>query len=139
MLRVLDDELDFDVDHVCYYQSKPFSGISIEEGDGVLLSEIPYQNGLLHGVGRDWFPTGEPHGVSTYQEGVLHGQLQEWDRQGQLRREAQYEHGVKTKETRWDETGTLSHQYEISPSDSLYDHLNHLRERTRADSNSLDE
>jgi antitoxin component YwqK of YwqJK toxin-antitoxin module len=43
-----------------------------------------YENGVKHGLQREWFRSGKPKAESPYHHGKMHGMFKEWDQGGSL-------------------------------------------------------
>jgi antitoxin component YwqK of YwqJK toxin-antitoxin module len=53
-------------------------------GDGQLRSELLYVNGVLHGMGRWWYPNGQLRLERAYVGGVWHGMEKYWHQNGDI-------------------------------------------------------
>ncbi|GLR69182.1 toxin-antitoxin system YwqK family antitoxin [Agaribacter marinus] len=130
MIRVAEDQIDVTDEMVYLYESKPFTGISYELDDDVLISEISYKEGSLHGASKSWYSDGTPYTEEYYVDGGLHGMKIEWFKNGLKKSEACYEYGIVVKKNDWNSTGDLIKEYVLRETDPGYELL-HLRRSNR--------
>lgn len=123
MIRVEEDQVDVTDEMVYLYESKPFTGISYELDNDVLVSEISYKEGVLHGVSKSWYPCGYPLSEEYYENGGLHGIKKEWFENGKIKSEAKYEHGIVVQKNDWNSTGDLIKKYVLLETDPGYELL----------------
>lgn len=128
MTRMKDQELDT-VDGVTYcWQGKPFTGIGYGlRPDGTLAWETNYENGVMNGLAREWYPSGQLKSEVFYCEEDNSEPDREWDKDGQLRRETFLEYGFRVRERKWDEVGRLVEDYVIGPEHPNYNLLQNFR------------
>src|SRR6185503_5543675 len=62
-------------------------------------------NGSLHGIVREYDLTGKLKRCGTYKYGKFHGIYCEFHQNGIKATEATYSHNIRTKYTKWDNTG----------------------------------
>jgi antitoxin component YwqK of YwqJK toxin-antitoxin module len=108
MMRVTEDELDWDDDNRPEYEGRPFTGECVEVAtDGRLLSLTTYVDGVPHGpqrfwvgdllvgenfrrhghlvgIQRQWHPTGTPKLEQEYSEDFVLRRYREWNEDGTL-------------------------------------------------------
>lgn len=83
--RVDFEELDFGEDQLVVWKDQPFTGVAVELfPDGKPCSEVPFLNGLRHGVLRAWYPSGQLKEEKHLWYGGLHGYARVWNEQGGL-------------------------------------------------------
>lgn len=109
-LRVAACELQFTPEYLFEYQGEPFTGLAYElnagrDGREQLSCEVSYQQGMRHGLYR------------------------EWHEQGALRTEIIYEYGIRLSERNWLPDGDLAEESQLQPGDFHYQLL--LRRRRR--------
>ena len=75
--------------------------------DGQLLSEVPYQYGVLHGLGRWWHPN------------------------GQLATEKEARFGTVLSRREWNAAGELTGELKLDENDPLYHDVMKQMERER--------
>jgi hypothetical protein len=130
--RVDFDELELVVsdEQYMFWRGQPFTGIAVEFfPDGTLCGEVPYVNGIEHGLVRAWHPSGQLMEEKNLWYGGLHGYARMWDEQGRLISEELGELGIGIAEKRWDEQGRLIMDWQMGPKDNLYDILQIKRRR----------
>lgn len=80
--RVPEDDLEYELDTLTYRNGERFTGIAEERfPDGGLRFETEYRLGILDGLSRTYWPSGE------------------------VRLEAWYDYGIKLRERRWYDNG----------------------------------
>ncbi|MEM9594707.1 MAG: toxin-antitoxin system YwqK family antitoxin [Acidobacteriota bacterium] len=113
-MKIEDSELDLNPDFECSYQGRPFSGVSVEHyPGGEIRSELPYVDGLQHGLAQDWYPSGQLAGASQYRNNQLHGSTHEWYENGQLKSELSYEFGILVSKREWSEGGEFLSTFKL--------------------------
>ena len=129
MQRVPESELRYnDADGLYYLRDEPFSGVAhLAYPDGTPMSESEYRDGIFFGISRHWWESGAVEAESDFAFGVLHGKSRVWHRNGQLAEDGDYEHGVCLRRKKWDESGALTEEFELSESSPAYEDL--LRDR----------
>lgn len=130
IIRINFDELDFTDDLINTWNGKPFTGIAFEyNGQGKLISEVSFVDGIEHGIARDWYPSGQLKKETYLMWGGLHGVSREWFENGRLKSEAYGEYAILIKRKIWDEDGNLILDKHISENDPLYKILQSRRQR----------
>ena len=67
----------------------PYTGIMFERSaQGKRLTEVPLKEGLIQGVARGWYDSGQLEVEETYLNGVSQGVRRRWHQNGQLKSEA---------------------------------------------------
>ena len=128
MIRVNVDLIEFTDDYVYLLNGQPFTGVGYETNDnGVVISEMEFQNGMQHGTTRGFYPTGRVKREAQYQANTLDGFVRDWDEDGVLEREEEYEKGVCIRRKAIDASGQLALSYELSEKDPQYRTLQLLR------------
>jgi hypothetical protein len=109
MIRVEEDDLEWDDNNLPSYEGEPFTGECIEvAADGRLLSLTTYVNGLDEGPFRAWSGDGVLVVEGTSHLGRTIGVQREWYSTGALKVERNYgEYGVLLRYQQWDEDGNL--------------------------------
>jgi hypothetical protein len=119
--RVHFDDLDIGQDQLMVWKGQPFTGVAVEfYADGKPCSEVAHVNGLIHGLSRAWYPSGNLREESQLWYGGLHGYERVWDEQQRLVSERIGELGIGVAEKVWDGQGRLIKDWHIGPADSLY-------------------
>lgn len=130
IIRINFDELDFTDDLINTWNGHPFTGIAFEYNDqGKLISEVPFVDGIEHGIVRDWYPSGQLKKETHLMWGGLHGVAREWYENGRLKSEAYGEYAILVKRKEWDENGNLIFEKHITENDSLYEILMKRRKK----------
>ncbi len=133
-----------DINDIYAWQlTSPDGALRFYNQEGVQIGEENYDNGVLNGAMKAWYPSGhyelvgyfkdgEQSGTwktwyesgqiafqEQYEEGVYHGTIKHWDENGQLRTRLIYDEGELVEETHWDEQGLLLPVYigDFDPSD----------------------
>jgi antitoxin component YwqK of YwqJK toxin-antitoxin module len=123
-----DDDLYLAEDGSYEYQGKPFTGTArLRARNGVVVSEINYVDGLLHGLARYWYPSGEPRGEEHFEGNGRTGPSREWYPTGQLKRETAFEYSVRVRERQWNEAGELMEDYVLTEDQPVFRTLQKLR------------
>jgi antitoxin component YwqK of YwqJK toxin-antitoxin module len=105
-MRISDDDVDFDEDSVCLYQSEPFTGTLIEYGkEQNILTETDYVDGIANGRARIYHPDGTLKSQSFYEQGILVGTYQSWYPTGQPREAVDYVDGLPARRRSWTPDG----------------------------------
>lgn len=130
VLRVPDDDLDFGPDQVMHYQGVPFTGIAFED-DETGLSELEYRDGVQDGFTRQWWPSGLLKTEMPYREGFVHGVVRNFDDTGRLVDESLREYGILLRQTTYDEDGRVVEIRDIrlDPASYRYGALQRYREQ----------
>ena len=129
ILRVLFDNLDFDVNQFAFWEGKPFTGIAYDlMPDGHVWSELEYVDGREEGIGRTWYPSRQVKHDITYRHGGRHGPEREWFENGKLKSETIFEHTINVKKRVWDEQGNLIRDFQLDEEDPNYAILELYRE-----------
>ncbi len=67
----------------------PFTGIMFERSaQGKRLTEVPLKEGLIQGVARGWYDSGQLEVEENYDKGVSQGVRRRWHENGRLKSEA---------------------------------------------------
>lgn len=105
--RVEFSDLVHDDDGRMLLDGQLFSGVAVERWpSGAPVSEIPFLQGLQHGVMRSWYSDGSKWSETDYRNGCVVGMHREWHENGALRLEEEIqEKGRRTRVARWDEDG----------------------------------
>jgi antitoxin component YwqK of YwqJK toxin-antitoxin module len=113
MLRVQEDDLEWDDNNLPSYQGEPFTGESVETmPDGRLLSLTTYVDGLDEGPFRVWSGDGVLVVEGTSRRGRPVGVSREWYPNGAPKIEREYsEQGELLRYRSWDEDGTVTEDY----------------------------
>ncbi len=92
-----------------------FTGIAFERTvDGVTLSEIPLQNGIIHGLAKRWHENGKIELEENFAEGVSDGLRTRWHLNGQKRSTTMIVKGVlEGPYTEWHDNGQLALQMHL--------------------------
>ena len=100
----------------CSSSGQPFSGVAERKNQAnVLIHQAVYRNGKLHGVIKDWFPSGQLQLQTRYAEGVLNGTQQRWHPNGQNAERVGYKNGLRQGKSRsWFNTGARKHSSKYS-------------------------
>lgn len=109
MLRVNENELDWDRDNLPWYRGEPFTGESAEYGpDGRLMSLTTYVDGQSHGPFRVWTNTGVLVVEGQSRDGSPVGTQREWYDSGALKVEYEYDaESTLRRKKEWAENGEL--------------------------------
>ncbi len=129
MKRVPADSLDYRAEdgRQCL-DGVPFTGVAYYlDGQGQLVGEIEYRDGLEWGLKREWYGPDEPYYEGRFFMGVLHGKEREWHDNGQLAEEGDYEYGFALRRKKWDEDGNLEEEFELKETDPDYKRLENYR------------
>jgi antitoxin component YwqK of YwqJK toxin-antitoxin module len=128
MTRVNTDVIEFTDDYVYLLNGQPFTGIGFETNDnGVVISEMEFQNGMKHGTTRGFYPTGRVKREVHYQHNTLDGFVRDWSEDGLMEREEEYEKGICVRRKALDSSGQVALSYELSESDPQHMTLQLLR------------
>ncbi len=128
MLRVNADEIELTNDHIYQWNGHPFSGVGIElDINGVLISEIAFENGIQSGTSRCFYTSGRVKVESNYWNNTLNGFAREWDDDGLLLREDEYEKGICICRKVRSHSVELTVSYMIGKDDPQYTILQLLR------------
>lgn len=122
MLRINDEELEFDEYNICRYQGNLFSGVGFElYPDKSILSETTYVGGFQDGLERFWDNCGRLRGEGTRYQGGVHGVWRGWHESGRLHTETLCEFGLIISEMEWDEDGALKRAFDVDPHSAGYE------------------
>jgi hypothetical protein len=127
LMRVPDDQLDYDEELFYTYHGLPFTGIGYERAPRGGLSEISYQGGAQDGPSRDWYPNGRIKSEAIYRKNVLHGYSREFNESGALTEEREYEFGILKSSTEFDELGNVVRRFVLAEADPQFALLKKLR------------
>lgn len=110
MLRVDEDELDWDEDNLPSYRGEPFTGEAAEQGpDGRLMSLTTYVDSLPDGPFRVWTKDGVLIIEGQSHRGNPVGTQREWYDNGVPKAEREYDdEGGLRRLKRWAENGDLT-------------------------------
>jgi len=88
---------------------RPLNGIVFKNwSNGVLMSECAYRSGLLYGLCKNWYRSGQIKSEGNFINGNKDGLWREWHQNGQLSTEENYTNGKKDGVSRlWFEDGQL--------------------------------
>lgn len=113
MIRVIEDDLDWDDDNLPSYQGKPFTGESVETmPDGQLLSLATYVDGFPDGPHRVWGAGGVLVGEGTSRRGRPIGVQRQWYPNGTPKVESEYaENGEMIRYRAWDKEGAITEDF----------------------------
>ena len=105
--RVPFKRLRHDEDGRMLLDGRFFTGIAEEYWpNGALASEIPYREGVEHGLTVGWYPNGVKHEETMYEMGCARGLHREFDENGRLRLEQEIGgNGFQVRRAEWDEHG----------------------------------
>lgn len=118
MIRVEEDDLEWDDHNLPSYAGEPFTGESVERmPDGRLLSLATYVNGLDEGPFRVWSGDGVLVVEGTSHLGRPIGVQREWYLSGAPKAEREYtDHGDLLRYRAWAEDGAVTEDY-VKPTD----------------------
>lgn len=85
--------------------------------NGQLREEVPFRDGVRHGIVREWHRNGVLATEEPYQDGLRHGLSRAWDEHGKLLGKFKMVHGTGIVRS-WHDNGQLQH--EISLVDGLF-------------------
>lgn len=113
MIRVEEDDLDWDDNNLPSHEGEPFTGESVETmPDGRLLSLTTYVEGLDEGPFRVWSGDGVLVVEGTSHLGRPVGVQREWYKNGAPKVEREYgEQGDLLRYRAWDEDGAVTEDY----------------------------
>jgi antitoxin component YwqK of YwqJK toxin-antitoxin module len=96
------------------WEGKPFTGIGFEmAGDGHVISETTYIEGVEDGPERSWHWNGKLESEGANKGNRPHGFFKEWHESGLLKAEGLIELGSLIWRKEWDEEGNLIYEYKI--------------------------
>jgi antitoxin component YwqK of YwqJK toxin-antitoxin module len=136
MKRVDVDDLRYEDNMVWDPDGTFFTGVSVETAaDGSVLSEQPYQDGVKHGVYREYDARGKLVAEVPYRRGVGHG-VGRWWHEGaeRLAVEKAMKYGVLLSRKEWDAVGQLIDEWHIREDDPQYQRVLRLERDDRGDS-----
>ena len=126
------DELYFLEDGTYEWQDKPFSGIAREyRPDKSVVSESEFVDGMQDGFTRGYYPSGKLYTETHWVKNSHHGPARVWYENGQMERDALYEHGILVKEKKWDDSGQLLKDFQITEDHPLFKILESRRLRNK--------
>jgi hypothetical protein len=115
MPRVNFDDLEYDDDGLVLHEGVLFTGDAFElHPDGALQWEGSYRSGRLHGVGREYYQTGEPKSEQVFTNGVSDGIGHEWSPDGALLTETHHARGILLKRSQRGEDGLMRVTFELT-------------------------
>jgi antitoxin component YwqK of YwqJK toxin-antitoxin module len=118
--RVNIDDLEFEDTFVLDEDGKLFTGTSFENGpDGTLRAEQDWRLGRRDGMLREYSSSGRLLAEVPYKDGVLHGLGRWWHDNGQPAREKDVQAGTVLRRREWDEDGNLVDEYQLDANDEL--------------------
>jgi antitoxin component YwqK of YwqJK toxin-antitoxin module len=107
MVKVNDDELEGSGDLV-YYLGILFTGTAVDyHPNGILASDISYEEGLTQGHWKEWSDKGRLVLDSECKEGVRHGVTKTYFENGNVKSQGDYEFGIETSYVEWDDKGNI--------------------------------
>lgn len=125
---ISDDKLEFDEYCLAYLDGKPYSGWSFEEGtERRGRSEIQYLNGSVHGLARDWYPSGGRRTETLYRAGIRYGEERRWAEDGTLQEVVIWEFEVRVKRIKLGPDGSILEKWHLPPEDPRWTQIHHLR------------
>jgi antitoxin component YwqK of YwqJK toxin-antitoxin module len=127
VLRIRDDELDFDESIIYHYKGRRFTGSAYDDMPGGGISEVSYENGVQQGPARDWLPSGKLKGESFFRRNVLHGCAKEFREDGSLISEKNYEWGILVSSAEYDEAGSVAASFDLPEEGEAYVNLQRMR------------
>jgi antitoxin component YwqK of YwqJK toxin-antitoxin module len=120
VLRVPDDEIEYDNDLTYSYRGKPFTGVSYDDVPGHGLSEVSYVDGLQDGPARDWYVSGQPKSETLFRRNVRHGLSRVFREDGTLASEEIWDLGIHIRSSIFGEDGTERIAFELSEENPNY-------------------
>jgi antitoxin component YwqK of YwqJK toxin-antitoxin module len=134
MQRVNFDDLLLDYyEDIYLYKDEPFTGIAYyiepDYPEGQIQGETEFISGNKEGLEREWYPDGQIKEETYFLPDDVFSK--EWNEDGKLVLEEHSWGGTVGSRKRWDDEGNLIEDYEISPEDSSYKHVEFLRNRKR--------
>lgn len=127
-LRIPEEELDEEGDRRLF-QGKTFTGVAYDNfPDGSPACEIDFQDGLPHGIWREWRAPGRLLFESHCLHGLKHGVTVEWKDDGRTV-ESVYEYGVALKRTERDRAGNTLKEESIDPGSPAFQLVLDARQR----------
>lgn len=92
-----------------FLDDKPYGTWKFFFENGRLQEECNYnEKGLLIGIYRKWYPSGNLLTEITFKNDLHHGIVREWYENGNISYEANYEEGeIKGTARKWTEKGTM--------------------------------
>lgn len=93
----------------------PFTGLMYEQTtEGMLISEIPLQDGIVHGIARGWHEDGALEVEEPFENGLSNGLRTRWYPSGNKRSQATIVAGVlQGLFTEWHDNGQLAVRMEM--------------------------
>jgi antitoxin component YwqK of YwqJK toxin-antitoxin module len=68
------DDVYMTTDDLFEYEGRPFTGMTREVSpDGVVIGELSYVDGMLDGVARTWYPSGQLREEEHFRANGRHG------------------------------------------------------------------
>ncbi len=132
MLAVNIEDLEYaDIGDILLYNEIPFTGLGYSlYSDGKLRELIPYKNGFVDGICREWYPNGRIKKECELKRGKSNGRKIYWNENGTIKSIANFELGIELDYQEWDEQGKLikSRKLDTSNSNSKYELLLNLRD-----------
>ncbi|WP_309248885.1 hypothetical protein [Streptomyces sp. MNP-20] len=105
-INIDDPDVDMDAAHRLLYRGLPFTGEVEERSGGHLISLDTYVDGLLEGLGREWYEDGTLRSRGRAASNRAVGIHQEWHPNGTLARTQSFSAGGDLiQDTEWDEHG----------------------------------
>lgn len=113
MIRVTEDDLDWNELDLPAYQGEPFTGECVEfYRNGRLASLNTYVDGFPDGPQQLWTETGVLIGDGIRRHGSLVGVQRQWYDSGAPKVEQEYDdNGVMLRYRAWDEDGAITEDY----------------------------
>lgn len=93
----------------------PFTGLMYEQTtEGTLISEIPLEEGIVHGLARGWHDNGRLEVEEPFENGVSNGLRTRWHPNGNKRSQASIVNGVLHGPfTEWHDNGQVAVRMEM--------------------------
>ena len=120
MIKVSENELEFNIDQIAYYKGKPYTGVGYSGKKLALYTETTYRNGRQHGVENAW-DKGKLVSESFYYKGMLHGVHREYFHFGKVKKkQIEYELGMEIGYVEFNIQGEIIKSRKIDPSSNYY-------------------
>lgn len=119
-------------DSLVFYKGNPFTGVLFSRyEDGSTLEEQEFENGLPHGISKEFYPGGQLKRQWYARKGRAEGLLTEFYENGEKKLEETREFGIVLSRARWDPQGNLVEVNELDPSSHKFAYIEECRKQRR--------